>query len=640
MKRPQYPQGAMPTQNKPGHLQRTLKNKDDLWEEGLIAEEVKTSVYKNIMPNFRSVTPVFPKLTLMNQAFFPIGLVISPGDFSQVPLIDVRKKYIPKCYGCGAYINLCCKINKENQTALCPVCGHSITLPEDMNTDEEVRFKAPVYDMIESGTENEEHLQNYIFIIDTSKKAVDSGFTRDFCQGLINFVKNASDISRFGIFTYDETLQYYDSLQNRVIEVADLEDFQFPALKLRNISENREWMINSLEKISQTTGKVTEANCFPSALLAADKVFGQIGGVIIASLYGNPTNCPHSIEKPHVPQYDSDPLIFHHSIGSDFYLETGKYFNEHGLSLNLVACTDGNDNMHLIGLIPGLSSGSMKLLPYYKPEFKQQINSYLTKISLTPYFYKAYAKLILNPDLFSIDHVSSNGVYSESSEVSLGNFPYSSTLVYDLTMRQDIQSNSLFFQHVMKYKDAFGLNRIRVTTQWFPVSDNTDAVRQNLDAGAFINYLTRVYANSLLGAPYRKAITVIKSTGDPLINSINEFLTSSEITQQKHSKGADGRTEDIIYIRNSNVFDLLLYFYPRIRYFGPNKCVRAVQNTDDIFMYVKKDADTAYLQKAFGVDEIQKLPENLPIVDSPENVELWGYVRRYIHVCRANIIVE
>ena len=130
------------------YIKRTLENKDDIWEENLVAEEPKSNPHKNYMPNFRSITTVFPHTPAMNNGAYPLGILVSPGDFHRVPLLNCSTQYIPKCFSCGAYPNICCRKVPDKNSVICPICGSEITLPKDMDVQKHQFFTSPVYDVI------------------------------------------------------------------------------------------------------------------------------------------------------------------------------------------------------------------------------------------------------------------------------------------------------------------------------------------------------------------------------------------------------------------------------------------------------------------------------------------------------------
>ncbi|KAI5549007.1 ER to Golgi vesicle-mediated transport [Trichomonas vaginalis G3] len=100
--------------------------------------------------------------------------------------------------------------------------------------------------------------------------------------------------------------------------------------------------------------------------------------------------------------------------------------------------------------MPGVSSGNLRVVEKYSTEKDfPKLDCFINKIANTPYFYNATSTLLFDTDVFSIDNISSNGIFSDTKELSLGNFPYSSSLFYDLNMHQPTKIGVVFFQHLM-----------------------------------------------------------------------------------------------------------------------------------------------------------------------------------------------
>ena len=652
-----------------GAIERTTRvnqaiTKDyELWEPFLVAEEPKNDRVKNHLPCFRAITPVFPKSELANPSKIPLGLIISPGDFQgKVPVADYTNRVLPFCTNCGASINVYCSFTQGSETQLhCPICGNLISITKGLKFKEREEFKVPVYDIILKPPQTKEEIEaekngnkkdvekklipqlNFVCLIDVSERAIKSGFTRRFVSTLIEQIKLSPPFAKFVVFTYGESIVFYDQNKKREFVFTDLKEITFPTLNINKIVNNRDFVLSSLEQIKELKTGDGYENCFGCVMKLAQTVLEGSCGVIISNITGTPSAGPVQLHKGSPPSDDCEAVHYHQTIPNSFYLVNGRKFNLSGVSIHLIASTDGYENMNVVSLVCGITSGSFEEIKEYsdeKEEDQRKVESFVQKVIATPYFYRAAGSLAMTPQYVHVDNVFSNGTYQDFSAIHFGNLPMSSTIVYQLTQFKDINRDSVGFQFGYKYIAPDGTYRLRIMTQWFPTSDDPEEVRASVDIGAYALYLARFYVNSLLTLSFKESINFLKGNGDALIESVINIMKKNPCFSEKHDKGPDGRISDIIMIRNFNVIDFLLFLVPRQVYIGPDNACLAEQNYYTTTFTVKKDCDPKWLKLAFGVDSIDQLPSYIPYTNTPENKELFDFLSRNNHMTRVYIKSE
>ena len=644
-------------------VNQTLNNDSEVWAPFLVAEEPKNEKVKNHLPCFRAITPIFPKSDQANPTKIPLGLIISPGDFhGKVPVADYTTRILPYCTCCGASVNVYCSPHQGSETQLnCPICGSLISISKNLKFHEREEFKTPVYDIIVKPPQTSEQIEaekkqnkkdqrqnlipqmNFVCLIDVSERAIKSGFTKRFVSTIIEQINRAHPDAKFVIFTYAESIVFYDQNKKREFVFTDLKEITFPTLNINKIQNNREFVLSSLEQIKELKAGDGYQNCFGCVMKLAEKVLEGSSGVILANITGTPSAGPVQLHKASPPSDDCEAVHYHQSIPNSFYLANGRKFNLAGISLHLIASTDGFENMNVVSLVSGISSGTFEEIKEYEDEKesdRMRVEAFVQKVIATPYFYRATGSLSMTPGIIHVDNVFSNGTYQDFNAIHFGNLPMSSTIVYQLSSYKEMKRDSVGFQFRYKYIAPDGSHRIRVMTQWFPASDDPEEVRASVDVGAYALYLARYFVNNLLTYSFKESLNILKGNGDELIESVLDIMRKNSCFSAKHDKGPDGRISDIIMIRNFNVIDFLLFLVPRQRYIGPDNACLAEQDYYTTRFTVKKDCDKQWLKNAFGVDSIDQLPSILPYTNTPENKELFDFLIRNNHMTRIYIKSE
>merc|ERR1719412_762463 len=217
--------------NQLGGLSVTQNGFQKMWGQ----ESLDLLQNRHILPS-EEVTPPKPRL--------PLGVLIHPfKDLSHLPVIQCTT--IVRCRSCRTYINpfvhfvdqrrwrcnLCYRVNELPEEFLYdPVSktyGDPSRRPECKSST--IEFIAPQEYMLRPPQP-----AVYLFLLDTSKQALDTGYLRSVCDTLVEELDKLPGDSRtqIGFITYNRTLQFYvfpeGASQATQLVVGDVDDVFLP----------------------------------------------------------------------------------------------------------------------------------------------------------------------------------------------------------------------------------------------------------------------------------------------------------------------------------------------------------------------------------------------------------------------------
>jgi hypothetical protein len=168
---------------------------------------------------------------LVRETGLPFGLVIQPlalthPEDTAIPLVPLTSEEPIRCTRCKGYLNPWCKYTQSGKKFVCNLCEFENTVPEheycpsDMNgrrmdTDQhpELMFGSVEYDVPKDyWNDVEPKSLHYLFAVDVSRNAVQSGMLNVFCQTLKQLLENDGfpEGMKIGIMTYDSSVHFYN----------------------------------------------------------------------------------------------------------------------------------------------------------------------------------------------------------------------------------------------------------------------------------------------------------------------------------------------------------------------------------------------------------------------------------------------
>uniref|UniRef100_A0A672NGM0 Protein transport protein Sec24B-like n=1 Tax=Sinocyclocheilus grahami TaxID=75366 RepID=A0A672NGM0_SINGR len=234
---------------------------------------------------------------LLNKARLPLGLLLHPfRDLTQLPVITSNT--IVRCRSCRTYINPFVSFLDQRRWK-CNLCYRVNDVPDEFMYNPVTRSYGEPHKRPEVQNSTVEFIASsdymlrppqpavYLFLLDVSHNAVESGYLNVFCQSLMDNLEKLPGDTRthIGFVTFDSTVHFYNLQeglsQPQMLVVSDIDDVFIPTHDslLVNLKESKELvkdLLNALPGMFTHTRETQSA--LGPALQAAYKLMSPTGG--------------------------------------------------------------------------------------------------------------------------------------------------------------------------------------------------------------------------------------------------------------------------------------------------------------------------------------------------------------------------
>ncbi|TKS83125.1 Protein transport protein [Collichthys lucidus] len=448
---------------------------------------------------FRSTLTSIPQTqSLLNKAKMPLGLLLHPfKDLSQLPV--VTSSTIVRCRSCRTYINpfvsfldqrrwkcnLCYRVNDVPEEFMYnPVSrsyGEPHKRPEVQNAT--IEFIAPSEYMLRPPQP-----AVYLFVLDVSHNAVETGYLKVFCQSLLDNINALPGDSRtkVGFITFDSTIHFYNLQeglsQPQMLIVSDIEDIFLPTPDslLVNLNECKETQLPNL----------------------------GVGAL-------------QSREDPN--QRASAKDIQHLSPATDFYKKLALDCSGQQVAVDLFLLSSQYCDLASLGCISRYSAGSIYYYPSYHHQhnpaqvecFQKDLKRYLTrKIG-----FEAVMRIRCTKGL-SIHTFHGNFFVRSTDLLSLPNVNPDAGFAVQMSIEENLDDMQVVsFQAALLYTSSKGERRIRVHTLCLPVVNSLSDIFAGADVQAISGLLACMAVD-------RSVTASLSDARDAMTNAAIDSLTS------------------------------------------------------------------------------------------------------------------
>ncbi|XP_040907623.1 protein transport protein Sec24A [Toxotes jaculatrix] len=503
---------------------------------------------------FRCTLTSIPQTqSLLNKAKMPLGLLLHPfKDLSQLPV--VTSSTIVRCRSCRTYINpfvsfldqrrwkcnLCYRVNDVPEEFMYnPVSrsyGEPHKRPEVQNAT--IEFIAPSEYMLRPPQP-----AVYLFVLDVSHNAVETGYLNVFCQSLLDNINALPGDSRtkVGFITFDSTIHFYNLQeglsQPQMLIVSDIEDIFLPTPDglLVNLNECKELVQDLLKSLPTLFEKTMETqSALGSALQAAFKLLSPTGGrmsVFQTQLPSLGVGTLQSREDPN--QRASAKDIQHLSPATDFYKKLALDCSGQQVAVDLFLLSAQYCDLASLGCISRYSAGSVYYYPSYHHQhnfaqverFQKDLKRYLTrKIG-----FEAVMRIRCTKGL-SIHTFHGNFFVRSTDLLSLPNVNPDAGFAVQMSIEENLDDMQVVsFQAALLYTSSKGERRIRVHTLCLPVVNSLSDIFAGADVQAITGLLACMAVDRSVTASLSDARDAMTNAG---IDSLSSYRQSVLTIQQ------------------------------------------------------------------------------------------------------------
>ncbi|XP_071496499.1 protein transport protein Sec24A-like isoform X1 [Diadema antillarum] len=466
---------------------------------------------------FRCTLNAIPESqSLLQKSRLPFGLIIHPfRDLSHLPVI--QSSVIVRCRSCRTYINPFVAFI-DNRRWRCNLCFRVNDLPEEFTFDpvtktygEPQRRPEIKSSTIEFIAPSEYMLRPpqpavYLFLLDVSFSAVESGYLSVICQTLLEYMEKMPGDARtmIGFITFDSTLHFYSlpegATRPQMMVVSDVDDVFLPCPSdlLVNVHESKELICELLNQLPAmfVDNKNTQTALGP-ALQAALKLMSATGGrvtIFQCTLPSVGVGALKSREDPN--QRATAKSVPNLGPATDFYKRTALEYSGHQVAADLFVLGAQYMDIATLAGIAKFSGGCLNHYPAFhtiqNPIQAERLESDFRRYLTRKIGFEAVMRIRCTKGM-SIHAFHGNFFVRSTDLLSLPNINPDAGFAMQVAIEDNLNSSSMAcFQAALLYTSSKGERRIRVHTMCLPVANQLTDVIVSADAQAITGLLSRM----------------------------------------------------------------------------------------------------------------------------------------------------
>ncbi|XP_052471494.1 protein transport protein Sec24B isoform X2 [Carassius gibelio] len=480
---------------------------------------------------------------LLNKARLPLGLLLHPfRDLTQLPVITSNT--IVRCRSCRTYINPFVSFLDQRRWK-CNLCYRVNDVPDEFMYNPVTRSYGEPHKRPEVQNSTVEFIASsdymlrppqpavYLFVLDVSHNAVESGYLNVFCQSFLdNLEKLPGDTrTRIGFVTFDSTVHFYNLQeglsQPQMLVVSDIDDVFIPTHDnlLVNLKESKELvkdLLNALPGMFMHTRETQSA--LGPALQAAYKLMCPTGGRVSVFQTQLPTLGAGLLQSREDPNLRSSTKnVQHLGPATDFYKKLALDCSGQQIGVDLFLLSSQYSDLASLACVSKYSAGSVFYYPSFhhvhNPALSQKFQKDLQRYLTRKIGFEAVMRIRCTKGL-SIHTFHGNFFVRSTDLLSLANVNPDSGFAVQMSIEESLADTSLAcFQAALLYTSSKGKRRIRVHTLCLPVVSQLSEVF----AGADIQAITCLLANMAID---RSISSSLSDARDALVNAVVDCLTS------------------------------------------------------------------------------------------------------------------
>ncbi|XP_039669582.1 protein transport protein Sec24B isoform X2 [Perca fluviatilis] len=490
-----------------------------------------------------TLTSIPQNQALLNKARLPLGLLLHPfRDLQQLPVITSNT--IVRCRSCRTYINPFVTFLDQRRWK-CNLCYRVNDVPDEFMYNPVTRSYGEPHKRPEVQNATVEFIASsdymlrppqpaaYLFVLDVSHNAVESGYLKFFCESLMdNLDKLPGDTrTRVGFLTFDNTIHFYNLQeglsQPQMLVVSDIDDIFIPSHDslMVNLKESKELVKDLLTSLPGMFSQTKETHsALGPALQAAFKLMSPTGGRVTVFQTQLPTLGAGSLKSREDPnQRSSTKGVQHLAPATDFYKKLALDCSGQQIGVDLFLLSSQYADLASLACISKYSAGSIFYYPSFHyihnpaqlEKFQKDLDRYLTrKIG-----FEAVMRIRCTKGL-SIHTFHGNFFVRSTDLLSLANVNPDSAFAVQMSIDDSLADSSLAcFQAALLYTSSKGKRRIRVHTLCLPVVNQLSDVY----AGADVQAITCLLADMAIDRSITSSLTDAR---DALTNAVVDLASA------------------------------------------------------------------------------------------------------------------
>ncbi|KAF9300853.1 COPII coat Sec23p-Sfb3p heterodimer component [Mortierella antarctica] len=621
---------------------------------------------------FRMTTYNIPSTEdLLNTAQLPMGLVIQPlaklrADEAPIDTVDFGDSGPARCRRCKAYINPYMIFTNGGQRFVCNMCLFENEVDPsyfcnldmngrrlDLDQRPELRNGTIEFAVPKEYWNKTPAPAAYVFAIDVSWNAIQSGMLVQAVEGIKNAVWDENGASRLvpgaqiGILTYDKNIHFYNLSpgleQAQMMVVPDVNDVFVPLSDgfLVNPETSHALVVSLLDMLPQlfAENKTTEP-VIGAVVQAVRMALENRGGKLIMFQTSLPTYGPGALKhRDDSKLYGTDKERTLYAPQDDFYRKLAEQCVDAGLCIDLFLFPNAYIDVATLGCLPSITGGETLMFPNFNAARDgAKFTGNIAKIVSRPFGFNALMRVRCSTGLRITEHFG-NFHMKNSTDLELAGID--SEKAFGVLVKHDgklDEKTEASFQVALLYTTADGLRRVRVHNFSTPVASLLGNVFRWADMDTTINFLSKGAIAQGLSKPlnevrdaltekcvkilsaYRKNCASSTAPGQLILpESFKLFplyaltLLKSKSLRSGKDINSDMRVHQMRMLKGMGVSESIAFFYPRMI------PVHALEET----VGVEDQTGRVLLPQLVRVSYARLNPAGAYILENGQNLYLW-----------------
>lgn len=483
---------------------------------------------------------------LLLKARLPLGVLIHPfKDLSNLPVIQAS--VIVRCRACRTYINPFVTFIDQRRWR-CNLCQRANELPDDFNydpvsktyghPDRRPELKAATIEYIAPSEYMLRPPQPavYLFLLDVSRQAVETGYLQSFCKVLAAELDRLPGDGRttVGFIAYNSRVHFYSLLSERrsaphMMTISDIDEVFLPCPEglLVNLSENRSMVEQLLTQLPTLFSDTDGGSALGAALQLAVDLMYATGGRVTVMQATLPNVGAGMLASRETPSSGSASGVSERAenLGpaTDFYKRLALKAAGQQIAIDLFFVSSHYVDMATISGISKHCGGCIHSYPGFHVQrnpaeverFERDLTRYLTrKIG-----FEAVMRVRCTKGL-SIHTFHGNFFVRSTDLLALPNVNPDAGFGMQVSIEESLtEITTVAFQAALLYTSSKGERRIRVHTLCLPVTTSVNDIITGADQQAVVGLLAKMAVDRSQGAGVAEA-------REALVNAAVDALTA------------------------------------------------------------------------------------------------------------------
>lgn len=495
---------------------------------------------------FRCTMTKIPETnTLLQKSRLPLGILVHPfKDLDHLPVIQCST--IVRCRACRTYINPFVFF-VDMKRWKCNLCYRVNELPEEFQFDpvsktygDPSRRPEIKSSTIEYIAPSEYMLRPpqpavYLFLLDVSHAAIESGYLHTFCNVLTTNLTTLPGDARtqVGFIAFNSALHFYSLAdgfnQPHEMTVLDVDDVFLPCPDnlLVNLHERKDLICDLLNQLQVRFKDSYDTGCaLGAALQAAHKMIASTGGRITVFQSSLPNIGPGALTVREDPSQRASAEVHHLNPANDFYKRLALECSGQQIAVDLFILNSQYVDLATISGISRFSGGCIYHFPLFKASrilnsehLERTLKRYLTrKIG-----FEAVMRIRCTRGL-SIHTFHGNFFVRSTDLLSLPNVNPEAGFGMQVSIDESLTDiHTVCFQAALLYTSSKGERRIRVHTLCVPIASTLPDIIAAADQQCIIGVLSKMAVD-------RSMQSSLSDAREAFINVAIDILSSYKLS--------------------------------------------------------------------------------------------------------------